>query len=258
MKNTRKKPSNWEAIRSFGYAVLLALLFRSVAFEPFHIPSGSMLPTLKIGEYICVSKLSYGYSRYSFPFGAHIPYFEGRIFASEPVRGDIIVFRTPQNTSVDYIKRLIGLPGDKIQVIEGVLYVNGIPVSLRKVPDYREDLADGGLGPAVRRYQETLPGGRVHDVIDERPYGNIDGNGFDSDNTDIYTVPEGYYFFMGDNRDNSVDSRFSNDLGFVPVENLVGRAEMIFFSFKQGVAIWEFWRWPSAFDNARWFRSLRS
>jgi signal peptidase I len=257
MGKEKKQESSWEMVRSFTYAILLALFFRSVAYEPFHIPSGSMLPTLNVGDYIFVSKFSYGYSRYSFPFGARIPYFQGRIFAGEPKRGDIIVFRTPQDPRIDYIKRLVGLPGDQIQMVEGVLYVNGMPVSLRKIAPYREARADGSR-PEIRRYEETLPGGRVHQVLDEKPYGNIDMGGFDSDNTSVYTVPEGHFFFMGDNRDNSLDSRFDQPLGvgFVPIENLVGRAEMIFFSYRQNVRFWEFWRWPEAFDNSRWFKVL--
>lgn len=257
MSKEKKQESSWEMVRSFVYAILLALFFRSVAYEPFHIPSGSMLPTLEVGDYIFVSKFSYGYSRYSFPFGARIPYFEGRIFKTMPQRGDIIVFRTPQDPRIDYIKRLVGLPGDQIQVIEGVLYVNGAPASQRRITNYSEAREDGSR-PEIRRYQETLPGGVVHQVLDENPYGNIDTRGFDSDNTEIYIVPDGHLFFMGDNRDNSLDSRFPNGLGvgFVPLENLVGRAEMIFFSFTPGVPFWQFWRWPEAFDNSRWFKVL--
>ncbi len=255
MSKEKKQESSWEMARSFVYAILLALFFRSVAYEPFHIPSGSMLPTLEVGDFIFVSKFSYGYSRYSFPFGARIPFFEGRIFKTMPQRGDIIVFRTPQDRKIDYIKRLVGLPGDQIQVIEGMLYVNGAPASLRRISNYTKEQKNGSRMD-FRRYQETLPGGVVHQVLDQNPYGNINKDGFDSDNTEIYIVPDGHLFFMGDNRDDSVDSRFQSSLGFVPIENLVGRAGMIFFSFSPEVRFWQFWLWPEAFDNSRWFKVL--
>jgi signal peptidase I len=231
-------------IRSFAFAVFLALIFRSVAYEPFHIPSGSMLPTLQVGDYIFVSKLSYGYSRYSFPFGVSIPYFEGRVLEDKaPERGDVIVFRLPSNPGIDYIKRLIGLPGDTIRMIDGVLYINDKAVEMERIGDYQEHMEDGGI-KSVRRYMETLPNGVKHWVLDERPYGNIDPSGFDSDNTSTYIVPEGHYFFMGDNRDNSVDSRYQVDgPGFVPAENLVGRADVIVVSFNQEAKIYEFWKW---------------
>jgi len=249
-----KKESTWGMIRSFGFAVLLALIFRSVAYEPFHIPSGSMMPTLRVGDYIFVSKLSYGYSRFSFPFGTIIPYFDGRIFETTPQRGDVIVFRLPKNPGIDYIKRLIGLPGDTIRVIDGVLYINDVAVKLEKTTDYQEKLEDGSV-KSVRRYIETLPNGVKHYVLDERPYGNMDPSGFDSDNTSTYVVPEGHYFFMGDNRDNSVDSRYQADgPGYVPAANLVGHADMIFVSFNQDVRFFEFWRWPWAFNHDRWVK----
>lgn len=251
MTDEPKKESTWGMIRSFLYAVLLALVFRSVAYEPFHIPSGSMLPNLKVGDYIFVSKLSYGYGRYSFPFGTMIPYFDGRIFEEEPKVGDVIVFRLPKNPSIDYIKRLIGKPGDMIRVIDGVLHINDKPVTLEKAEDYQETLPDGSV-KSVRRYTETLPNGVKHYVLDERPYGNMDSSGFDSDNTGTYVVPEGHYFFMGDNRDNSVDSRYAVDgPSYVPAENLVGRADVIVVSFNTEARIWEFWNW---FNHDRWVR----
>ncbi len=236
-------------MRSFGYAVLLALIFRSLAYEPFHIPSGSMLPTLKIGDYIFVSKTSYGYSRYSFPFGTMFDYFDGRVMEDTPKRGDVIVFRLPKNPGIDYIKRLVGLPGDMIRVIDGVLYINDVPVKRERIEDYNQLQEDGSV-KSVRRYIETLPGGVKHLILDERPYGNMDPSGFDSDNTGTYVVPEGHYFFMGDNRDNSVDSRYAVDgPSYVPAENLIGRAEVIFISFNTEARFWEFWKW---INHDRW------
>jgi signal peptidase I len=246
---SEKKESTWSMMRSFGYAVLLALIFRSLAYEPFHIPSGSMLPTLKIGDYIFVSKTSYGYSRYSFPFGTMFDYFDGRVMEDTPKRGDVIVFRLPKNPGIDYIKRLVGLPGDMIRVIDGVLYINDVPVKRERIEDYNQLQEDGSV-KSVRRYIETLPGGVKHLILDERPYGNMDPSGFDSDNTGTYVVPEGHYFFMGDNRDNSVDSRYAVDgPSYVPAENLIGRAEVIFISFNTEARFWEFWKW---INHDRW------
>lgn len=244
MSETPKKESTWSMIRSFSYAVLLALVFRSVAYEPFHIPSGSMLPTLQIGDYIFVNKPSYGYSRYSFPFGTVVDYTGGkRVWADAPKRGDVIVFRLPSNPGIDYIKRLVGLPGDRIQVTDGLLHINGTAVKLERIEDYSDVQEDGSV-KAIRRYIETLPEGVQHMVLDERPFGNMDPSGFDSDNTPEYIVPEGHYFFMGDNRDNSIDSRYQVDgPAFVPAENLVGRADIIFVSFNTHARLLEPWNW---------------
>ena len=224
-------------------AVLLALVIRSFLYEPFNIPSGSMLPTLQIGDYLFVSKPSYGYSQYSFPFG--LVHFEGREFAEEPKRGDIVVFKLPSNPSVDYIKRLIGLPGDRIQVVNGRLYINGTivprePVGLKKV--------DNGYGieDTVMEYIETLPGGVMHQIYEE---GDAEG----LDNTQEYVVPEGHYFFMGDNRDNSQDSRVQELVGYVPFENLVGRADILFFSIDNTASLFKPWTWPGAIRYGRIF-----
>lgn len=262
-KSPKKEETTGEMVRSFFIAILIALVFRSVAYEPFHIPSGSMLSTLYQGDYIFVSKLSYGYSRYSFPFG--MDFFDGRKFFTEPKRGDIIVFRPPGKERTDYIKRLIGLPGDRIQMKNGRLYINGTAVEVTFRTQMQVPNEEGGLYK-VRRYTETLPGGVQHTILDTRD-GNLScvervtqaqqcQNWFDSDNTPEYLVPEKHYFMMGDNRDNSEDSRFKNGVGFVPEENLVGRAEIIFLSLKGGVPIWKIWEWPKAFRNDRWFTSL--
>lgn len=232
-----------EFIRTVAYALFLALLIRTFLFQPFNIPTGSMKSTLLIGDYIFVSKYSYGYSRFSLPFSPEL--FAGRIFDSVPERGDVVVFKYPPNTSEDYIKRLIGLPGDRIQMIDGVLQVNDEPVGLTRVSDYVEINTYGNL-QHIARYQEELPNGVRHDVLD---IGMKRG-----DNTPLFTVPEGMYFMMGDNRDNSSDSRSS--VGFVPHENLVGKAQVIFFSTDHSARFWEFWRWPAAVRWSRLFENI--
>lgn len=247
-KKKEKKPeTTGEMMRSFAVAICIALLFRSVAYEPFHIPSGSMLTTLYKGDYIFVSKLSYGYSRYSFPLGLKL--FDGRVLKSAPERGDVVVFRLPTNTRVDYIKRLVGLPGDRIQVINGRLHINGEAVEVTRLGDVDVPNETGGTSKVVQ-FEETLPGGVKHIILDATENGAVD-------NTPEYTVPEGHYFMMGDNRDNSQDSRYMQQVGFVPEENLIGRAEIIAVSFKGGVPMWQVWNWYKAIRNDRWFTSLR-
>lgn len=234
-----------ETLRVLVYAVAIALLVRTFAFEPFNIPSGSMIPTLLIGDYLFVSKYAYGYSRYSLPLG--LPLIPGRIFASAPERGDIAVFKLPRDNRTDYIKRVIGLPGDKIQVREGILYINGDAVPRRQIENYvLEDAPPGDLG--IAQYIETLPNGRSYHVVEATETGTLD-------NTPVFTVPEDHLFVMGDNRDNSLDSRALTHVGFVPEVNLVGRAEFLFFSL-DGVAGWEVWKWPFALRYHRLFRPL--
>jgi signal peptidase I len=218
------------------------MVIRTVLFQPFTIPSGSMMPTLLVGDYIFVNKFAYGYSKFSLPFSPDL--FSGRILEfSEPKRGDVIVFRLPSRTDIDYIKRLIGLPGDKVQMIDGVLHINGKAVP--KVPDgaFTSDYSqDPGTDVPVLR--ETLDNGVSYDSLD---HGVTRG-----DNTQEFVVPPGHYFFMGDNRDNSLDSRF--DVGYVPAENLVGRASVIFFSLGNDTSFREIWKWPS---NMRWDRIFK-
>ncbi len=234
-----------EMFKTVVYALLIALGVRTFAYEPFNIPSGSMIPTLLVGDYLFVSKFSYGYSRYSFPFGI-VP-FEGRIMESMPERGDVAVFRFPADTSVDYIKRIVGLPGDRIQVIQGVLNINGEPVERELIEGY-EINAGTAASATVLQYMETLPNGRAHPVIETR------GDIGTLDNTPLYVVPEGHFFAMGDNRDGSSDSRVMASVGFVPIENLIGRAEILFWSIDSDA--WElsfsgFWKLPFAIRYGR-------
>jgi signal peptidase I len=223
-----------ETVKTIVYALLIALVIRTFLFQPFNIPSGSMENTLLVGDYLFVEKFAYGYSRYSFPFG--LPPFSGRVFGSTAHRGDVIVFKLPRDNSTDYIKRLIGLPGDRIQMIHGQLYLNEKPIPKVRVADYIETDPYGGTNH-VPRYRETLPGGKSYYVLDRITEGP-------GDNTPVYTVPPGHYFMMGDNRDNSADSR--TEVGYVPAENLVGKAVFIFFSEDGSAGILEVWKWPWA------------
>ncbi|MCC0056447.1 MAG: signal peptidase I [Rhodobiaceae bacterium] len=236
-----------ETIRVIIHALLIALVIRTLLFQPFSIPSGSMEDTLLIGDYLFVSKYAYGYSRHSLPFSP--PIFSGRVWASEPKRGDIAVFKLPRDGRTDYIKRVIGLPGDRIQVRGGVVFINGQEVPRERLEDVQ------GRDPYGRtitetRYRETLPNGVTYEVLDEGP-------GHALDDTPVYEVPAGHYFMMGDNRDNSTDSRVLNAVGYVPFENFVGRAEITFFSLEQGTRAWEVWKWPTAIRWDRFFILLR-
>jgi len=241
----RKEGGVAETVRVVIHALIIALVIRTFLFQPFNIPSGSMKATLLVGDYLFVSKYSYGYSKYSFPFS--LPIFDGRIWASEPQRGDVVVFRLPRDPSTDYIKRVIGLPGDRIQVNDGLLYINGQPVKRERVEDFIEN--EEGAATPVKRWRETLPNGVSYLTLD------LVDNGF-ADNTQVYTVPPGEYFMMGDNRDNSTDSRFSQ-VGTVPFENIVGRAQIIFFSVHEGERAWEFYRWPVSVRWSRLFTIVR-
>ncbi len=237
--------SGKETLRMMVFALLIALVVRTFAFEPFNIPSGSMIPNLLVGDFLFVSKFSYGYGSRGTFLGL-IP-FKGRIGGTEPKRGDIVVFKWPEDPSVDYIKRLIGLPGDTIQVRQGILYINGLPVER----DRQTALAaESYTNPPVNAvdYMEHLPQDGSH-IIREM------GDNLALDNTEVFVVPPRHYFFMGDNRDNSQDSR-TKHVGFVPEENLVGRAELLFFSISENHHFWEFWTWPSAVRWSRLFSKI--
>ena len=237
-----------ETIKVIVQALLIAVVVRTLFFQPFNIPSGSLIPTLLIGDYLFVSKYSYGYSKHSMPFSPDV--FSGRIFGSEPKRGDIAVFKLPSDGSTDYIKRVIGLPGDKVQMVQGRLLINGQVVPREPVQKIRTRDAFG-REVEVPTYKETLPGGVSHLIIER------DGDTGYYDNTKEHVVPAGHYFMMGDNRDNSTDSRVGKDeggVGPVPLENFVGRAEVIFFSVEEGDAAWQFWKWPW---SVRWSRLLQ-
>ncbi|SIS59763.1 signal peptidase I [Phaeovulum vinaykumarii] len=248
-----------ETVKTVVYALLIAGVFRTLFFQPFWIPSGSMKDTLLIGDFLFVNKMAYGYSRHSCPFSM-CP-ISGRILASEPERGDVVVFRHPTR-GVDFIKRLIGLPGDRIQMINGVLHINGAPVTLTDGGMFAEEKdlqGPNGLIPRCvndpvgrggvcqkERELETLPGGRTHSILNITDF-------WVADNTPEFLVPPGNYFFMGDNRDNSEDSRFpasSGGLGFVPAEYLIGRADRIMFS-SAGRSLFYVWTWrPDRFFKA--------
>ena len=252
-----KQAEGWtETIKTLVYAGLIALGVRTIAFEPFNIPSGSMKPTLLVGDFLFVSKFSYGYSRYSIPFAP--PLFgwakNGRLFGSVPNRGDVAVFRFTKDTSIDYVKRVIGLPGDRVQVKGGDLYINGTLAPREPVGEY-QDADESGTRILAQRYHETLPNGVHHDILKYSDEPRFDvPNELDPNNTPEYVVPDGDLFMMGDNRDNSADSRFQNELGFVPMENLVGRAQFIFFSFDARYPWYEFWEWPL---EVRWSRLMK-
>ena len=253
--SVKKEEGWWETVKVIIEALLIALVVRTVLFQPFNIPSGSLVPTLLVGDYLFVSKYAYGYSHFSLPSFLDLDpsAMPGRIFASDPKRGDIIVFKLPSDGQTDYIKRLIGLPGDKIQVTHGRLIINGEVVPREPIQPFNT-VSHFNKPMEAPQYLETLPGGVQHRII------QIDGDDGAFDNTKVYEVPPGHYFMMGDNRDNSSDSRLSGDqggVGYVPFENLIGRAEVIFFSIEEGTPAWELWRWPWTVRWDRIFQRVR-
>jgi signal peptidase I len=235
-----------EFVKTIVYAVLIALGIRTVLYEPFNIPSASMVPTLLIGDYLFVSKFTYGYSFASLPYGLRL--FEGRLMGSAPDRGDVVVFKLPRDGKTDYIKRVIGLPGDKVRVTGGTLYINGEAATLRRLPDFVDD--ERGFAVRYAQFMETLPGGREHRILkmtNEGPYNN----------TPEFTVPAGHFFAMGDHRDNSQDSRDPEAVGFVPFDNIVGRAQFLFFSTDGNWALSRPWEALTAIRYSRLLGSIR-
>lgn len=246
MLEEKKSETVGDTLKTVFYAVLIAVLIRSFLFEPFRIPSGSMYPTLEVGDYLFVSKYTYGYSRHSFP-GSIIP-FKGRIWESAPERGDIVVFKFPGDNKTDFIKRVIGLPGDTVEVRRGRLYINNEEVERKEIGAYTVD--EFVIRPELyTEYEETLPGGVKHHILEVSDYEA------QVDNTTKVTVPEGHFFVMGDNRDRSDDSRVS--VGFVPYENLVGKARFLFFSHNDKGTWYKPWTWPQAIRWSKIFNKLQ-
>ncbi|MEO0818969.1 MAG: signal peptidase I [Pseudomonadota bacterium] len=286
----RKKESLWDTVKTIFWALLIAAAFRSFLFQPFSIPSGSMKPTLLVGDYLFVTKYSYGYSNYSFPFAPLL--FNGRIWSAEPERGDVVVFKHPQfdacsegpvtsivnfvgsifsprfasaGDCIDYVKRVVGLPGDEIQVKAGILHLNNEPLPTERIEDFIEMKALRGSPPRPpqcvnepvrlgeicikQQFEETFPDGRTHLLLNISGEMGVDSGRRNADNTPVFEVPQGHFFFMGDNRDNSVDSRFPS-VGFVPFENLIGRADVIAIS--SDGPFWQLWKWR----GDRFFRAI--
>ena len=235
-----------DLVRTFFIAALIALSVRAFAFEPFNIPSSSMVPNLLIGDYLFVSKYSYGYSSRSSLFG-FLP-ISGRLLFTEPKRGDVAVFKLPKDNRTDYIKRIIGLPGDTVQVRKGLLYVNGVAVNRRRLAGY---VANQYLDPNMEAvdFIEEFADGHPHVIREE-------GDDRGLDDTRLFKIPQDHYFAMGDNRDNSQDSR-TNLVSFIPRDNLVGRAEIIFFSLDEGHYFWQFWQWPTSIRWGRLFKKIK-
>ena len=234
-------------VKTLFYALLIALFIRSFFFQPFYIPSSSMEPNLLIGDRLFVSKYSYGYSKHSFPFSPKI--YTGRIFKKTPKRGDVVVFKTPADNRTDYIKRLIGLPGDKVQIINKDLYLNGIKIEKKQV-ETSLNINCGGEILKVDVYEETLPNGTKYLAVYRK-----DGTMI---NSDVFIVPNDHYFFLGDNRDCSKDSRFLSSVGYVNFNNLVGKARIIFFSSnKKKGSFFKFWNWNQIVRKDRLFKKIK-
>ena len=243
--NKSKKNSFFGNLKSILIAIFIALLIRSFIFEPFNIPSGSMKPNLLVGDFIFVSKYSYGFSKHSLPFS--IPLIPGKIFSNTPDRGDVVVFKTPENNRTDYIKRVIGLPGDKIEIKNGIIFINGSEILRKKLNDFI-DTDNKTSNKRVRMYNEYFFNKEIN-ILD------ITDNGI-ADNTQLFNVPENHFFVMGDNRDNSQDSRFISTVGFIPYENLVGKAQFIFFSLENARFL-QIWKWPNSIRYERIFQKIQ-
>jgi signal peptidase I len=235
-----------ENLKTLIYALIIALIIRSIIIQPFYIPSSSMEPNLLVGDRLFVSKFSYGYSKHSFPFSP--PIFKGRIFSSEPKRGDVIVFKTPADNRTDYIKRLVGLPGDKIQFINTNLYINNSEVLKSRIS--KNDIIFCGKKIIdVFTFEEVLPNKKIHNTVYSKKYTYED--------SDIFIVPDDHFFFLGDNRDCSKDSRYLSSVGYVHKDNLVGKAQFIFFSSDKSIgSIFSFWKWNKSIRFDRFFKKI--
>jgi len=235
-----------ENLKTIFYALIIAIVIRSIFIQPFYIPSSSMEPNLLVGDRLFVTKYTYGYSKHSFPFSPSL--FKGRIFFSEPKRGDVVVFKTPADNRTDYIKRLIGLPGDTLQFIDGELYLNDIEI-FKDIISKNDEIFCGNKTIDVNTYQEK---------IDNVKFKTVYGKYYTFQNSEKFLVPKKHYFFLGDNRDCSKDSRFLSTVGYVHQNNLVGKARFIFFSSdsRKG-SIFEFWKWPNLIRFNRFFIKIR-
>jgi signal peptidase I len=242
-KPAKKKSELRDTLIVIVEALIIALLFRTFLYQPFSIPTASMQSTLMIGDYFVASKFTWGFGKYSFP--VPIP-FNGRILGGTPNRGDIAVFRN-EITGEDYIKRVIGLPGDRIQMKEGRLYINGTMVEREQIGEATDTDSEMHTVPVIV-YRETLPNGVTHTIQEIADDGPLDDTG-------EYLVPAGHYFMMGDNRDRSQDSRVLSMVGYVPFDNFIGKAEARFFSITNNIAPWMLWEWPA---NVRWDRMFQS
>ena len=241
------KNSIYENIKTLFYALIIAVIIRSLFIQPFYIPSSSMEPNLLVGDRLFVTKYSYGYSKHSFPFSP--PLFKGRLFFSEPERGDVVVFKTPADNRTDYIKRLIGIPGDQIQFIDSNLYLNKSEIIKSKLSKIKKVFC-GKKNMDVFTFEEILP--------NKRKYISVYSKEFPFQNSNVFTVPENHYFFLGDNRDCSKDSRFLSSVGYVHKDNLVGKAQFIFFSSDRSEgSIFSFWKWNKSLRIDRFFKRIR-
>tara|TARA_B100001173_G_scaffold302029_1_gene303268 strand:- start:258 stop:992 length:735 start_codon:yes stop_codon:yes gene_type:complete len=242
-----RKSSIIDNFKTLFYALVIAIVIRSLLLQPFYIPSSSMEPNLLVGDRLFVTKYTYGYSRHSFPFSPKI--FSGRILFSEPEPGDIVVFKTPADNRTDYIKRLIGVPGDEIQFIEGNLYINNnqvLKTSIRST----DSIFCGSNKIKVSSFNEKLSNGKIYNTVYRLEYS--------FQNSDKFLIPEKHYFFLGDNRDCSKDSRFLTEVGYVHQDNLVGKAQFLFFSsdYKKG-SIFKFWKWNEILRLNRFFKKIK-
>ena len=241
------KKSFIENIKTLFYALIIAIIIRSLLIQPFYIPSSSMEPNLLVGDRLFVTKYTYGYSKHSFPFSP--PIFKNRLLSNDPKRGDVVVFKTPADNRTDYIKRLIGLPGDEIQFIDSNLYVNNNEIFKSKISK-DINIYCGNKIIETFYFEESLPNGKKYETVYSKDYS--------FKNSDKFKVPDDHYFFLGDNRDCSKDSRFLTSVGYVHKDNLVGKAQFIFFSSDRSIgSIFSFWKWNKSIRFDRFFKKIK-